>query len=504
MQRINNTALVTVSIMLATVMQALDTTIANVALPHMQGSLSASFDQISWVLTSYIVAAAIMTPAVGFAAARLGRRQLFLWSVAGFVLSSALCGLATSLDEMVLFRLLQGVCGAALVPLSQTVLLDTYPTHKHGQAMAIWGMGIMVGPILGPTLGGWLTDWYSWRWVFYINVPVGILSYLGIYLSVEDTPIRKFRFDIMGFALLSIAIACLQLMLDRGEDKKWFGSTEIQLYALTAATCFYLFLVHTLTTKESFINKEMFKDRNFVTGNIFIFVVGVVLLTTTVLLPPFLETWKDYPVVAAGIILAPRGLGTMLSMYLVGEFMKRQVDPRKMIACGVLITAFSLYVMSTFTLEVTQWTLIWTGFVQGLGLGQVFVPASTVTYSTLARELRTDGAAIFSLTRNVGSSIGISMVTALLSRNIWINTQELSARMQPERWLSQGMGTGVSDPSGLLAVMEHAISYSAAEIAYVNDFYLMFWITLIALPLVFILQKPQAQLPSSGEILVAE
>jgi DHA2 family multidrug resistance protein len=491
MQKVHNQALVTVSIMLATVMQALDTTIANVALPHMQGSLSASFDQISWVLTSYIVAAAIMTPAVGFAAARLGRRRLFLWSVVGFTITSALCGLATSLEEMVLFRLLQGVCGAALVPLSQTVLLDTYPTEKHGQAMAIWGMGIMVGPILGPTLGGWLTDWYSWRWVFYINVPVGILSLIGIWMSVEDTPVRKLRFDGLGFGLLSIAIACLQLMLDRGEDQKWFGSTEIQLYALVAATSFYLFIVHTLTTKDSFINKEMFKDRNFLTGNIFIFVVGVVLLTTTVLLPPFLETWKDYPVVEAGIILAPRGVGTMLSMFMVGQLMKRQVDPRKMIVVGVLLTAWSLYIMSGFTLEVDEWTLIWSGFVQGLGLGLVFVPTSTVTYSTLAKELRTDGAAIFSLTRNVGSSIGISMVTALLSRNTWANTQELGARLQPERWLAQG--AGVSDPTQLLALMEQAVSRGAAEIAYANDFYLMFWITLLALPLAFILSPPAGQ-----------
>lgn len=489
MQKGQNQALVTVSIMLATVMQALDTTIANVALPHMQGSLSASFDQISWVLTSYIVAAAIMTPAVGFAAARLGRRRLFLWSVIGFTITSALCGLATSLEEMVLFRLLQGVCGAALVPLSQTVLLDTYPTEKHGQAMAIWGMGIMVGPILGPTLGGWLTDWYSWRWVFYINVPVGILSLIGIWMSVEDTPVKKLRFDGLGFALLSIAIACLQLMLDRGESQKWFGSTEIQFYALVAGTCFYLFLVHTLTTKNSFINKEMFKDRNFVTGNIFIFVVGVVLLTTTVLLPPFLETWKNYPVVAAGIVLAPRGLGTMLSMFMVGQLMKRQVDPRKMIIAGVLITAFSLYVMSRFTLEVSQWTLIWTGFVQGIGLGLVFVPTSTVTYSTLAKELRTDGAAIFSLTRNVGSSIGISMVTALLSRSTWINTQQLGERLQPQQWLQ---GAGVSDPAQALALMQQAVARGAAEIAYVNDFYLMFWVTLLALPLAFILSPPAA------------
>lgn len=479
--------------MLATIMQALDTTIANVALPHMQGSLSASLDQISWVLTSYIVAAAIMTPAIGFVAARLGRRNTFLYSVAGFVFASALCGMATSLEQMVLFRLLQGIFGAGLVPLSQTVLLDTYPTHKHGQAMAIWGMGIMVGPILGPTLGGYLTDWYSWRWVFYINVPVGILSFVGIYLSVEDTPVRKVKFDGLGFGLLAIAIGCLQLMLDRGQDQKWFDSIEIQTYALLSASCFYLFVVHTLTAKNSFMNREMFKDRNFVMGNIFIFVVGLILLTTTVLLPPFLETWKNYPVVTTGIVLAPRGLGSMISMMVVGQLMKRQVDPRLMIGIGVILIAYSLYVMAGFTLQVDEFTLIWVGFVQGLGLGQVFVPASTVTYSTLAKELRTDGAALFSLVRNLGSSIGISMVTALLARSMWTNTQELGARIQPEQWLAQGINAHVTHPAQALALMKQTIANGAAEISYVNDFWLMFWITLVALPLVFIFKPPKPE-----------
>lgn len=485
-----NVTLVTVSIMLATVMQVLDTTIANVALPYMQGSLSANFDQISWVLTSYIVAAAIMTPVVGFAAAHLGRRRLFLWTVTGFVITSALCGLATSLGEMVVLRLLQGVCGAALAPLSQAVLLDTYPTEKHGQAMAIWGMGIMVGPILGPTLGGWLTDWYSWRWVFYINVPVGILSLVGIWMSVEDTPTSRPRFDFSGFVLLSLALACLQLMLDRGEDQKWFSSGEIQTYALIAATSFYLFVVHTLTTGNSFLNRSMFRDRNFVAGNVFIFVVGVILLTTTVLLPPFLETWKNYPVLAAGIILAPRGVGTMLAMLVVGQLLKRQLSPRPMIVLGVLSVAFSLWEMAKFTLEVDQFTLVWTGFVQGIGLGLIFVPASTVTYSTLPKELRTDGAAFFSLTRNVGSSIGISMVTALLSRFTWGSAQQLGERVQLERWLAEG-GASAQDPTRTLALLQDAINRGAAEIAYVNDFYLMFWITLLALPLAFILKLPR-------------
>ena len=315
-----NRGLVSLSVMLATVIQALDTTIANVALPHMQGTMGASQDQISWVLTSYIVAAAIFMPLTGFITARLGRKRVFMWAVAGFTLASMLCGAAQSLPQIVLFRLLQGVFGASLVPLSQAVLLDTYPPERHGSAMAMWGVGVMVGPILGPSLGGWLTEYYSWRWVFYINLPFGLLAWLGLAAFVQETPVdRTRRFDLFGFALLSLAIASLQLMLDRGELLDWFNSREVIIEATLAGLAGYLFFVHMFTHQHPFIEPSLFKDRNFSVGLIFIFVVGVILLATMVLLPLFMQNLMGYPVVDVGFLLAPRGVGTMIAMIAVAR-----------------------------------------------------------------------------------------------------------------------------------------------------------------------------------------
>lgn len=316
-------ALLTVCIMLATIMQALDTTIANVALPYMQGSLSATADQINWVLTSYIVAAAIATPVTGFLEARLGRKRLFLIAVAGFTAASVLCGIAMSLPEMVAFRLIQGLFGASLVPLSQAVLLDSYPKEKHGSAMAMWGMGVMVGPILGPTLGGWLTEAYNWRWVFYINVPIGILTFAGLSAYLSETKTSKTGFDWFGFAMLSLAIGSLQMMLDRGEQLDWFSSTEIWIEAVLAALAFYLFLVQTFTVKQPFIDPAIFKDRNFTVGLCFIFVVGIILLASLALITPYLQNLVGYPVVTAGLVLAPRGVGTMVAMMIVGRLINR-------------------------------------------------------------------------------------------------------------------------------------------------------------------------------------
>ena len=342
---------VTICVMLATIMQAIDTTIANVALPYMQGSLSATQDQANWVLTSYIVAAAIMTPPTGWLAARFGRKRLFLIQVAGFTAASMLCGLAQSLGQIVLFRLLQGICGAALVPLSQAVLLDTWPHEKHGSAMALWGVGVMVGPILGPTLGGWLTESYSWRWVFYVNLPVGILTFIGLTTFLHESGRRSVPFDWFGFATLSLAIGALQLLLDRGEQLNWFGSTEIIAEAIVSGTAFYLFLVHTFTATHPFVNPRLFTDRNFAAGLVFIFLIGIILLATLALLTPYLQNLMGYPVLTAGMVLAPRGMGTMLMMFLVGRVVGR-IDARLIVGAGLLVTAASLYEMSMFTPDV--------------------------------------------------------------------------------------------------------------------------------------------------------
>lgn len=485
---------ITVCVMLATIMQALDTTIANVALPHMQGSLAATQDQIAWVLTSYIVAAAIMTPPTGFLAARFGRKRLFVTAVAGFTLASMLCGIATSLTEMVAFRLLQGVFGAALVPLSQSVLLDSYPREKHGQAMALWGIGVMVGPILGPTLGGWLTENYDWRWVFYINLPFGLLALFGILAFLPETPRdHDRRFEAFGFALLGIAIGALQMMLDRGELKDWFGSTEIMTEAIVAGTCFFMFVAHTLTHEKPFLDPALFRDRNLVAGLALIFLVGIILLATMALLPPFLQNLADYPVITTGFVLAPRGVGTMIGMFVVGRLINR-IDARALILFGLVLAAASLWEMAGFTPDVSQWTLVRTGVTQGLGLGFIFVPLSTITFSTLAPRLRTDATGLFSLMRNVGSSIGISIVMALLSRNTQINHAILAEHVTPygtvtgAPWFSSFWS--IDSAAGIQALNDE-VTRQAAAIAYIDDFLLMMWVTVLAAPLLLLLHKPR-------------
>jgi DHA2 family multidrug resistance protein len=480
--------LVAVSVMLSTIMQVLDTTIANVALPHMQGALSASTEQVTWVLTSYIVATAIMTLPVGYISRRFGRRQVFLCSVAGFTLASMLCGQAGSLGEMVLWRVVQGICGAALVPLSQSVLLDTFPVEKHASAMSIWGTGVMLGPILGPTLGGWLTDTYSWRWVFFINLPFGLLSLAGIWLWVSETPRQKPRFDLAGFVLLALAVASLQLLLDRGELLHWFESREIRVYALLIGGGLALFLVHSATGERQFFSAELFRDRNFVSGTVFIFGLGIILLATMVLLPPFLQVWKGYPVATTGLVLMPRGAGTMLTMMVAGRLM-RLVDPRLMILAGMCLVSLSLYQMAGFSLAVSRDAVIATGFLQGLGLGLLFVPVTTLAYATLSPALRDEAAALYNLSRNLGTSVGVSIVMAILSRKLWINQQELAARLDPTALaLLEHPGTGQ-----LLSLPERVageVAAQAAEIAFANDFYLLFWINLAALPLILLLRRP--------------
>ncbi|BAN48372.1 DHA2 family efflux MFS transporter permease subunit [Metapseudomonas resinovorans] len=485
--------LITVSVMLATIMQALDTTIANVALPHMQGSMGTTQDQISWVLTSYIVAAAICMPLTGFIAARFGRKRLFMWSIVGFTIASMLCGAAQSLEQIVLFRLLQGVFGASLVPLSQAVLLDTYPKEQHGSAMAIWGVGVMVGPILGPSLGGWLTEYYNWRWVFYINLPFGLLAWFGLASFLKETPIEhERRFDLAGFALLALAIGAFQLMLDRGESQDWFQSGEILIEGALAALGLYLFVVHVLTHRHPFIDPAMFRDRNLSVGLIFIFMLGIMLFATMTLLPPFMQNLMGYPVIDVGNLIAPRGLGTMAAMLLVGRLINR-FDPRAMIGLGLLLTALSLWEMTGFTAEIGSAAIVRSGLVQGFGLGLIFVPLSTLTFSTLAPRYRNEGAALFSLMRNVGSGIGISLVISYLAQRTQINHAVFSDLMTPfNQALTQATESGalnISSPAGLVA-LNAEVTRQATVLAYLQDFRLMMFVTLASLPLLLLLRKP--------------
>jgi MFS transporter, DHA2 family, multidrug resistance protein len=480
--------MVTIGAMSATIMQALDTTIANVALPYMQGSLSASLDQINWVLTSYIVASAIMTAPIGWVADRFGRKKLFLICVTGFTVASVLCGLAQNIVEIVGARLLQGAFGAALVPLSQSVMLDSYSAEDRGSAMAIWGIGVMLGPIMGPTLGAWLTDNYSWHWVFFINVPVGIFTVTSLVLFMDETQRQDDRrFDWFGFLALAVGIGALQLMLDRGEQVGWFDSNEIIVETLISAVGFYFFLAHSLTTATPFVRLELFKDRNFVAGCLFMSVIGIVLFGTMALVTPFLQNVIGYPILPAGNLLASRGIGTLVAMIMVGRLMK-VIEPRYLVLAGLAFATVTLYEMVGFTDQTSGWTIAHTSVMQGFGLGLVFVPLSTVAFTTLPDYLRTEGTAILTLVRNIGSSIGISMMIA----NLTSTTTRMHANLA-EYVTPFNNALTMPDVRAILdmatdqgrAMMDVLLNQQAAIIAYANDFKLLMYLTLAAIPLVF-------------------
>jgi DHA2 family multidrug resistance protein len=497
-------ALVTVCAMSATIMQALDTTIANVALPYMQGSLSASLDQVNWVLTSYIVASAVMTAPIGWLANRYGRKKLFVICVAGFTVASVLCSVAQSIDQMVLYRLLQGMCGAALVPLSQSLMLDAYPAEQRGQAMAIWGMGVMLGPIMGPTLGAWLTDTYSWHWVFLINLPIGIVTVLGLIAFMDETEHqRHLRFDWFGFIALSVGIGSLQLMLDRGEQLGWFDSPEIIAEAIVSIVGFYFFFAHSLTTDNPFIRFELFKDRSFVGATIFMVVIGLVLFATMALLTPFMQVLLGYPILTSGILLGTRGVGTLFAMMAVG-WLLRFIEARTLVGIGLLITAATLYQMVGFTNDTSPNTIVVVGIIQGVGLGLVFVPLSTVAFVTLPAHLRTEGSAMLTLVRNVGSSIGISVVIANLTNTTTYMHARLTEYVTPFNNALQ-----MPDVAGTLnlgtdmgrAMLDQIVTTQAMVISYSNDFLFLMWLTLASVPLVFIIgsSRPlRSLLPGGG------
>ena len=497
MTRPLNRPMITVSIMAATVMQTLDSTIANVALPHMQGSLSASQDQIAWVLTAYIVAAAIATPLTGWLVDRFGQKRVFITSVLGFTLASALCGLSNTLFQIVAARLLQGVFGAALVPMSQMVLMDINPREKQGSAIAIWGMGVMVGPILGPTLGGWLTDSYDWRWVFFINVPFGALAALGIWHYIRPSAAtRRMQFDAFGFTSLSIAIGALQLLLDRGEQNDWFSSAETWTEAVAMVMAVTYFIAHTALTpaNKSFVDYRLLKNGNYVTGIIFIFIVGLVMYATRALTPTMLEDLLGYPVATAGLITAPAGFGTMASMLIAGRIVGK-VGLRPILLTGFLFTLVALWQMTRYSLDLSQSDIIWPGIIQGFGLGLVFVPLSAATFATLSPAMRAQGTALFSLMRNIGSSIGISMVQTVLVRNTITTHAKLVERITYANpaWNNPAVASAydLRQPTHA-AALDAMINQQAAMIAYINDFRLMLYLTIAVMPLLLFIRQPRA------------
>jgi DHA2 family multidrug resistance protein len=487
-----NRPAITVCVILATVMQALDTTIANVALPYMQGSVSASQDQIDWVLTSYIVAAAIMTPPTGYLAGRFGLKRLFLVSIAGFTVASMLCGMAQSLVEIVLFRVLQGVFGAALVPLSQTVLMNINSREKQGSAMAMWGMAVMAGPVLGPVLGGWLTQTYSWRFVFYINLPIGIMAFIGMSTFLTETPRNTTaKLDWFGFGTLSLTIGALQVMLDRGQELDWFGSGEIMIEAIIAASAGYLFLVHTFTAQLPFVRPSLFRDRNFSAGVIFVAIVGLTYYASLALQPPYLQDLMQYPIVTAGLVMGPRGVGTMAAMMAVGRLIGK-VDTRVLLAIGLGLTAWSFYQMTGWTPEVPQLTIVLVGIVQGIGLGFLFVPLSVATLSTLSSDARAEGAGLYSLSRNIGSSVGISVVNSMLTRNTQANHAAIAQYVTPvnRAFEAPGIARFWNPLTGAgRAALDAVVTRQAEIIAYIDDYKLLMIATIAVVPLLIVFKK---------------
>jgi DHA2 family multidrug resistance protein len=497
---VGNRGAITACVILATLMQALDTTIANVALPYMQGSVSASQDQIDWVLTSYIVAAAIMTPPTGFLAGKFGIKRLFMVSIAGFTFASMLCGMAQTLDQIVLFRVMQGAFGAALVPLSQSVLFGAYPRERQGFAMALFGVGVMIGPVLGPVLGGWLTENYSWRYVFYINLPIGILDLLGIMFFLSESPRNQVdKLDWFGFGTLSVTLGALQIMLDRGSQKDWFSSGEIIIEAIIAGSAFYLFLVHTFTADKPFVRPSLFRDRNFTAGMLFIVIIGLTYYASMALQPPYLQELMNYPVVSAGLIMGPRGVGTMVSMLIVGRLVGR-TDTRLLLAVGLGLTAWSFYAMTAWTPAVSQESIIAVTMVQGFGLGFLFVPLSAATLSTLPQQERTEGAGLYSLFRNIGSSIGISVVNAMLIRNTAINHANIAENVTAvNRALENPNVAHFWSPytAAGRAALDAVITQQAQIIAYIDDYKLLMIATLAVMPLLIVFRSsgPRATAP---------
>jgi DHA2 family multidrug resistance protein len=489
--------MVTICAMTATIMQALDTTIANVALPYMQGSLSASQDQINWVLTSYIVAAAIMTAPVGWVANRFGRKRIFIICSGGFTIASVLCGLAQDINQMVLFRLLQGVFGAALVPLSQAVMLDSYALHERAKAMSIWGMGVMMGPIMGPSLGAWLTETYSWHWVFFVNLPFGIFTVLGLVVFMDETQKdRALVFDWFGFAALAIGIGSLQVALDRGEQLGWMESNEIIAEFIVSIVGFYYFFAHSLTTAKPFIQFAIFKDRNFVGGCVFMAVMGLVLFSTMALASPYLQNVIGYPIITAGLLLASRGCGTFVAMMMVGRLM-RFIEARYLIVTGLSVTCLSLFYITGWTDQTGVEEIVTVSIIQGFGFGLVFVPLSTVAFLTLPNHLRTDGTSMLTLMRNVASSIGISVVIAELtqgSRRVYAVLNEHVTPFNHAMQMPDVRGMINMSTDAGRAMADVMIGLQAQIIAFSQDYQMVMIFTMCAIPAAFFIGSTRAAL----------
>ncbi|CAN7195491.1 DHA2 family efflux MFS transporter permease subunit [Phenylobacterium sp. LjRoot219] len=478
--------------MLATTMNSLDSTIANVALPHIQGSLSAAQDQITWVLTSYIVATAIMTPLSGWLSLKIGRKPLFLLSIAGFVVASVLCGMATTLPEMVVFRLLQGVAGAGMMPISQAAILDMWPQRLMPRVMAMWSAVIMVGPILGPTLGGLLTEHFSWRWVFYVNVPFGLLAFVLVYLTLErDEGGLQRPFDVLGFAALVLCTGAVQLMADRGPSQDWFDSAEIWTYAIVALCSLHVFVMQTLTADQPFFHRAVFADRNFMTTAIFSFMMSAMLFGTSALLPTFMQNLLGYSALQSGLASMYRGFGSIVAFTVVTLLM-RKMGARATIAAGIVIAFFSMWRMAHFDLMMTATPIKVAGFVQGMGMGLMFGPLAVLGFATLAPAHRTEAAVLGNVVRTLGSSLGIAMLQANLIAQSATAHERLAAGIIPsDPVIGWSLPQAFDSPGGLDA-LNGEVTRQGAMIGYDTMFAWMAVLSLLLAPLILILRPADA------------
>ena len=488
---VRHKGLLTIALMLAMMIQILDTTVANVALPHMTTSLGASIDTIAWVLTSYIVASAVAMPLTGWLADRFGSRLLMLASVTIFIIASMLCGIATSLGEMVVFRVFQGFAAAFIGPLTQSAMLDINAPEDQARAMSIWSTGAVLGPIFGPVIGGWLTDSYSWRWVFYINLPLGIIAFAMLYALMPSRPIKRRGFDLFGFAAIALGIAGLQLMLDRGEQLDWFDSIEIWVMAGVSICGFWIFIVHLCTGKNTIITARIFMNRNFAGSLFLIFLVGMILFSTMALLPELLQGILGYPVLDSGLMLSPRGIGIIMTMALAGK-LTQLIDPRIVLATGLAISAWALHMMTQWSIGMDWWPVVLSGFVQGLGIGFVFVSLNIIAFATLSEELRTEGASLLNLFRSLGASIGISLGVFTLARALQTSHADLAQNITPSVLPNvrlETLGQFGQYSQTMLAVVDSEVSRQALMVAYIDVFWLMMVISVAALPTVLILKR---------------
>ncbi|MDA0662537.1 MAG: DHA2 family efflux MFS transporter permease subunit [Proteobacteria bacterium] len=487
--------IITLPVLAASLLHAVNMSTAYVALPSMQGNLSASPDQISWVITAFVVASAVGTILTGWVSQRIGRRQLFLASIVGFTVTSMLCALSTSLGEVVLMRALQGFVSAPLLPVSQAIMLDTYPKRRHGFAMSIWSMGMILGPVVGPTLGAMLTEWYDWRYVFFMNVPLGLLAFVGIFLTLPATPSRRHGLDWIGVISLILAVVCLQMVLDRGERLDWFDSLEILIESAVAALAFYILIAHSLTAAAPYINLSIFRDRNYVVGVCLIFIFGIAVFSSLFILPLFLQNVQDYPVLAAGWMVSMRGVGTMIAM-LAGGILAGLIPAKYLILSGLACVGVSAIYMTGWNAEVSAMEIAWLTMINGFGVGIMWVTLTTVTFSTLNSEFRTEGAALFALIRAIGASMGTSVIVAILVRSTQVNYSELRDHINPfNESLHQPGATamGSLDVMTGIASLQKLVAAQAETIAYLNAFTFLVLVAFAAMPLVFLLKSPRGQ-----------